>query len=140
MNTTNKTQLTESKDINALPGAPAPAETTPQHWPDFLCVDVSFGVKHYDLGPHVYLDERVLKDYMELDSRLGQNVAGVVLSALSCHLAAGRVAPDGGRIVVCLARRNDNRMVEVNLAVRRRGQSGREAFDLCWLAEREFGE
>lgn len=86
----------------------------------------------------VSVETRILNDYAEIDPALGMNTAGVILTVLVCHIA---MAPGGSaedRITVCLQRRNDEHLVEVDLAIRRSRAAGGERLLLQFETEREF--
>jgi hypothetical protein len=85
----------------------------------------------------VQLETRVLDAYMEMDPALGHNVVGAILSVLGHRVALNDVLGDG-RMTVCLARRDTNRVVEVDLAVYRRCRIGQEKYLLRFVDEREL--
>jgi len=90
-------------------------------------VDRSRGARRFGLRRGaVFLDREVLDGYSELDPALGLNVAGTILSVLSCQLAAH---PSGGpseSTNVYLLRREDAQVVEVDLQIHRLRRRGRE--------------
>jgi hypothetical protein len=75
----------------------------------------------YGVPANVLLERRVLKDFREIDPDLGDDTAGVILSLLAFDLAT-KPAGDG-RLPVCLVRRSDEKIVEVELMVLRRQKS-----------------
>ncbi len=98
--------------------------------------DISRGACLFGICPRVYLNLQLVDDYAELDPSLGQNVVGVVLSVLSHHLATRRAGLGDDAITVCLQRREDGQLVEVDLAVRRRRKQGRECLMVSRTTER----
>lgn len=105
--------------------------------------DLSRGASLNGLRASVFLEARVLEEYAELDPTLGQNTAGVILAVLGCHLAAGNGIGDD-RLSVCLKRREDGQLVEVDLMLLRRRQAGGECLYLrradVRLMASEFGD
>lgn len=103
-------------------------------------INISRGASQIGIQSNVFLEEEVLDAYGEIDPALGQNVIGCVLAVLGCHLALGNGNLGDDRMTVCLIRRQDDRMVEVDLEIRRHRQDGRECLSLRRLAEREMDE
>ena len=100
-------------------------------------VDLSRGARHLGLRPNVIrIESEVLDDYAELDNSIGQNTAGTILSVLGCELA---VSPGGvarKTITVCLVRREDATVVELDLHVNRVCHHGNESLYLHKAGER----
>jgi hypothetical protein len=101
-------------------------------------IDISRGAYLFGICPQVYLNLQLVTDYAELDPNLGQNAVGVILSVLSHHLATGRAGLGDDAITVCLQRREDGQLVEVDLAVRRRRNQGRECLIVSRAGERNM--
>ena len=104
----------------------------------FNRLDLSRGARQFGLRSLVFLDAAVRTDYAELDPALGHNVAGIVLAVLAFHEALPGLGRDEERITVCLVRRRDEQLVEVDLVLQRRRQRGGEAIELRRVAEREL--
>ena len=85
--------------------------------------DLSRYANLFGVRGQVHLDQRVLDNHHELDSALGQNVAGAVLSVLGCRVARGDI-DDDRQLTVSLRRRDGDRIVEVDLAVLHRRRAG----------------
>lgn len=88
--------------------------------------DITRGATQFGIRrTSVFVESAVLADYHEIDPAVGLNVIGLILTVLYCRLA---VAPGGGPddpLTVCLVRRTDGRLVEVELTLRRsRGRGG----------------
>jgi len=115
--------------------APTQPSTRPQH--SNLTTDVSRGARQCDIKAHVFIETEILDNYSELDPSLGQNTIGVVLAVLSCHLHMSRGGLGEDTITVCLLRRQDDRVVELDLGLHRRRHAAGECFELRRLAERE---
>jgi len=90
----------------------------------------------YGMRAEVLLERRVLADFHELDSDLGDDTAGVILSLLAYDLLT-KPAGDG-RLTVCLVRRHDESLVEVDLMVLRRHKPHGECIYLRLAGVREF--
>jgi len=99
------------------------------------CWDVSRGAVRAGIGARVQLDATMLDDYLEPDHALGFNSTGVVLSAFSTHLKEGRFDADEP-LVVCLARREDGTLVDVEISIHRFRAAGTECFRLKKAGER----
>lgn len=84
--------------------------------------DLSRGASLNGLRASVFVETRVLEEYAELDSALGQNTAGVILAVLGCHLVTGNGIGDD-RLSACLIRRKDGQLIEVDLMLLRRRQA-----------------
>ncbi len=84
----------------------------------------------------VLLEQRVLADFHEFDSDLGDDTAGVILSLLAYDLIT-KPAGDG-RLTVCLVRRQDESLVEVDLMVLRRHKPHGECIYLRLAGVREL--
>jgi hypothetical protein len=100
-------------------------------------LDLSRGAAEFGIRQTVWLDATVTEDFTELDSSLGRNVAGVVLSVLARLLT---VQPDGlgeDVITACLLRREDAKPVEVDLQLNRSRYRGATLLALRKIAERE---
>ena len=104
----------------------------------FNRLDLSRGARQFGLRSLVFLDAAVRTDYAELDLALGHNVAGIVLAVLAFHETLSGLGRDEERITVCLVRRRDEQLVEVDLVLQRRRQRGGEAIELRRVAEREL--
>jgi hypothetical protein len=102
--------------------------------------DISRGATEFGLRAQVLLEEEMRDAYAEMDPALGQNVIGSVLAVLACHLAMGEGGRSEDRISVCLLRRSDDRLVEVDLAIHRHRRAGRECLSLRGVAEREIAD
>ncbi len=103
-------------------------------------IDISRGATQFGIRSRVLLQEELRDAYAEIDPTLGQNVIGIVLTVLACHLAMGQGGLSDDQITVCLIRREDDRLVEVDLGIHRHRQTGRECLSLRQLAEREVAE
>jgi hypothetical protein len=103
-------------------------------------VDVSRGASQFDIRAQVFIEKELLDCYGEIDPALGKNVIGIILSVLSCHLGMGHGSLGDDQITVCLTRREDDCMVEVDLGIRRHRHEGRECMSLRKLAERGNSE
>jgi len=85
----------------------------------------------------VWLDAGVVEDYAEMDPTLGRNVGGVVLSVLARHLST---EPDGGNgniVTVGLFRREDGKLVDVDLQITRGRHQGTSRLLLTKVDARE---
>jgi hypothetical protein len=120
---------TVENEIKALPEG---TSKTPCHY-----IDLSRGARIYGLRAPVQLESRVLEDYREFDPLVGYNVAGVVLSTLSYDVLMGGMI-NQSRMTVCLARRDSNQTVEVDLAIHRRVRSGQEGYFLRFADEHDL--
>jgi hypothetical protein len=101
-------------------------------------VDLTRGARNFGIrSGAVFLDPEVLCDYAELDTALGHNVAGLVLCELGCHMLTkprGSVSKD--LITVCLCRREDDHVVEVDFHINRVFRQGNESLYLRKAGER----
>jgi hypothetical protein len=101
-------------------------------------VDLSRGATEFGIsGQTVRLDADVIEGYAELDSALGRNVGGVVLSVLSRHLAAQPGGFEGDIVTACLLRREDAEPVEVDLRLTRTRYQGTSRLVLTKVEERQ---
>jgi hypothetical protein len=98
--------------------------------------DITRGATQFGIRrASVFVETQVLADYHEIDPTVGLNVIGIILTVLYCRLA---MAPGGGPaapLTVCLRRRPDGRLVEVELTLHHsRGRAG-ESITLRRAAE-----
>jgi len=101
------------------------------------CINLARGARLFGIHPQeVCVDSEVLDDYAEPDATLGQNIAGVILSVLACHIAVNPGGFRGRPILVCLLRREDARLVEVELQVHRLCHRQDESLQLRQTGER----
>lgn len=91
--------------------------------------DITRGAVHVGIrNQRVLIESAVQDEYAEPDLALGCNVVGVILRVLAQHLAA---CPGGGgndSIEVCLHRREDGRLVEVQIATSAHVARGRSVY------------
>ncbi len=81
------------------------------------------------------IDNELVDTYAELDSSLGHNVIGAILTVVASHLATGQQFLGDDVLLVDLRRRQDGEPVEVTLSVSRSRKSGRECLSLRWGGE-----
>jgi len=108
-----------------------PAQPTATPSTDITRGAAQFGIRRAS----VFVETQVLADYCELDPAVGLNVIGIVLTVLYCRLA---MTPSGGPadpLIVCLLRRVDGRLVEVDLTLHRSRSRGGESIMLQRSAE-----
>jgi hypothetical protein len=99
--------------------------------------DLTRGAALNGIRATVLLETRVLAEFAELDPALGHNTAGVIFSVLLSHLAGGNGGGDD-RLTICLTRRSDGQLVEVDLMLLRRRQQGGQRFYLRIADVREI--
>ena len=99
--------------------------------------DLTRGASRLGIRARVLIEARILEDYGELDSTLGHNTAGLVLSVLSRHLATGSAGLANDMLTVCLVRRQDGAPVELDLSLCRTRAGGQECFTLRLADERK---
>jgi hypothetical protein len=96
-----------------------PAHPTATSAPDLTRGATQFGIRRAS----VFVETQVLADYHEIDPTVGLNVIGLSLTGRRLVLA-----PGGGPLeplTVCLLRRSDGRLVEVELTFHyARGRAG----------------
>lgn len=126
--------------MNAMPDLNTQSCTNTRKPVNSSCIDVTRGATPFGIRSQVFLEEELRDAYAEIDPALGQNVIGSILAALSCYLAMGQGTLSDDQITVCLLRRADDRLVEVDLEVHRHRRAGRECLSLRQLTEREMGE
>jgi hypothetical protein len=81
-------------------------------------IDYSRGAAECGIRRHaVWMDADLVVNYGEPDPTLGRNVGGMILSVLARHLAADPGGIEGDIITVCLLRREDAKIVEVDLRI-----------------------
>jgi hypothetical protein len=101
-------------------------------------IDISRGARHFGIPREaVLIDQALTDEYAEIDTALGQNLVGVVLSVLSYHLS---IAPGGvlhDRISFCAVRREDSVFVDVELEVLRSRNLNGERLVLHKVAEHQ---
>jgi hypothetical protein len=123
----NKSTLLESQ--------PHPANSSLR--PAVQHTDITRGARHLGIRhQRVLVVTTVQDDYAEPDVSLGFNAVGVILRVLAQHLAA---CPGGGgndSIEVRLHRREDGRLVEVQIAILRSRRQGQECLLLSRLSDR----
>lgn len=101
-------------------------------------IDYSRGAAAFGIRKHpVWMDADLVMDYGEPDPTLGRNVGGVILSVLARHLDA-ESGLDGDIITVCLLRREDAKIVEVDLQITRNRHQGTARLLLSKVEEREI--
>lgn len=126
--------------MNTICNAPTQTIGTARPTPVTRNTNISRGASQLGIQSNVFLEEEVLNAYGEIDPALGQNVIGCVLAVLACHLALGKGNLADDLMTVCLIRRQDDRMVEVDLGIRRHRHAGRECLSLRRVAERAMDE
>lgn len=89
-------------------------------------------------GPKVSIQSEVLENYCELDGALGQNLAGVILSVLACHLDQNPGGTFDDRVLVCAIRRDDGTPVEIGLEIQRFRDCGVEHIVLVRIGEQSL--
>lgn len=88
--------------------------------PEAGYLDLSRGARRYNVRPeNVWLAVDIWDEYGEVNSALGLNVAGVILSALAGGYAYCPEGMSEGMITVGLNRRRDDELVEVDLQIHR---------------------
>ena len=89
--------------------------------------DLARGAQHYGLRPDpLYVESDVLDNYAEVDVARGENVVGAILAVLAGRPAVGPGPGPAGLITVCLRRRDDGRLVEVDFHLDSIHHLGRE--------------
>jgi len=124
-NTMNRTVVEATAIPPALGPRPGKIEYT----------DVTRGATQFCLRSEVFLETRVLDEFMEVDRTLGHNAAGVIFSVLQFHLAEGRVT-GADHITLCLAQKTGGRVVEVDLLALQRHLGTGERIYLRFVAAR----
>jgi hypothetical protein len=116
----------------------SPASTfEPETGPSRKNIDLTRGARDLGLQPHgVFLELEVLDDHGVVINSLGQNAAGTILAVLGCQLAMGPGGVPDETISVCLIRRDDGQMMDVDLSVKRIRQNGAECLFLRKTGER----
>jgi len=107
MNT--KTINTTSNTTSTLPSITEPP-------PETVYTNLSHLAATYGIHASVHLEQRVLAEFSELDPMFGDDTAGLILAVLAFHLHTGTIG-NAGRLPVCLLRREDQQLVEVDLLV-----------------------
>jgi hypothetical protein len=79
--------------------------------------DLTTGAAQFSIPLPVVVEPGLLENYAPADPTVGYNTAGVLLSLLSYRLAATRPGKQRELITVCLARRQDDRLVELDVEV-----------------------
>jgi hypothetical protein len=115
-----------------------PSQTKPSPRPPTRpkFVDISRGARLHRMSEQVYLDSRALDLYNEIDTCLGRNLVGCVLSVLAQHASAN---PGGGadeHLPVAARRRDDGGEVEMLLSLSRSRRSGQLALVLTHAGDR----
>jgi hypothetical protein len=87
-------------------------------------------------GTSIFINAEMLEEYAELDAGLGQNLAGVILSVLGHHLSLNPGGTHDDKISICAIRREDARVVEVDLGIERRRVGRCETITLNKIEER----
>jgi hypothetical protein len=100
-------------------------------------IDLRLGASQLGIRMPVLIESRILERYAEIEFSLGLNVAGVILWALACHLAGGKATGPQEILTVCLLRRGDVRLVEVDLQIGSTRFAQRTWLFLQLAAERE---
>ena len=103
-------------------------------------MDLTRGARNFGIrSGAVLLDSEVLCDYAELDPALGHNVAGLVLCVLGCHML-DKLEKGAAKdlIAVCLCRRQDARVLEVDFQINHVLVNGYESLVLCKAGERDL--
>lgn len=89
--------------------------------------DITRGARFCGIqNPQVSIHTEILEDYSEIDSSLGQNLVGVILSVLTCHLELNPGGTRDDQITVCVIRRDDAAQVELHLSLQRSRRQGIE--------------
>jgi hypothetical protein len=103
--------------------------------------DITRGATHLGIrNQRVLLETAVQEDYAEPDASLGLNTTGVILRVLAQHLTS---CPGGGGndlFEVCLHRREDGRLVELQFAILRARRQGTACLVLSRIGDREINE
>jgi hypothetical protein len=103
--------------------------------------DITRGAMHLGIrNQRVLIETAVQDEYAEPDASLGFNAAGVILRVLARHLTS---CPGGGgddSIEACLHRREDGRLVEVQIGILRTRRQGKECLLLSRIGDREINE
>ena len=99
-----------------------PQDASPQRAPvNYL--NISRQAASYGIPASVHLEKRILLDYLALDSEYSETTAGVILALLAWQRALKEEA-SAQRLTVCLIRRADRQIIEVDLMVLYRSQIG----------------
>lgn len=102
-------------------------------------IDITRGARLIGIDrPRIAVQSDVLENYCELDSALGQNLTGVILSVLACHLGNNPGGTYDDRIEVCALRRDDAAPVEISLELHRFRDRGSEYILLVRRDERSL--
>jgi len=107
MNT--ETINTTSNTTSTLPSITEPP-------PETVYTNLSHLAATYGIHASVHLEQRVLAEFSEMDPMFGDDTAGLILAVLAFHLHTGTIG-NAGRLPVCLLRREDQQLVEVDLLV-----------------------
>ena len=84
--------------------------------PETAYTNLSHLAAAYGIHASVHLEQRLLAEFSELDPMFGDDTAGLILAVLAFHLHTGTIG-NAGRLPVCLLRRQDQQLVEVDLLV-----------------------
>ena len=88
------------------------------------------------IGVQAWLESRVLEDYQEIETSPQEDTLAVMIfSILDFHV---KDKLWDKRMTLLLVRRDSGKIVEVDLAVRRRRNHGKDRYLVRFVAEREF--
>lgn len=125
-----KNTLTKPANLQSLPDLDACIQAPNR-------ADLSRSARHLGIRPEaVFIESEVLDRYAELDTAIGLNAAGVVLSVLAAQLGVNPGGVASESVTVCLLRREDARPVEVDLQIHRLRRRGGECLLLRHARER----
>jgi hypothetical protein len=110
---------------------PPPRPARPTVTPPTDTTDITRGATQFGIRrASVFVETQVLADYQEIDPAVGLNVIGIILTVLYCRLAMPPGAGPGEPLIVCLLRRTDGRLVEVELTLHHSRGPGGETITL----------
>ena len=105
---------------------------------DIPTIDITRGARLHGIrSSAVLMESEIFDSYGELDPALGQNLAGVILALLACHLEMNPGGTHEDQITICAIRRDDSTTVELNLLITRKGRQEGEQIVLHKGNERE---
>jgi len=101
--------------IAAPSGSSSQTQSNPSST-DETTIDLSLGAGQFGIPVPLIAPSRLIEEYAEVHPALGYNVAGIILSLVSNHLAGAEPGANGPEtMTACLVRREDGAIVEVEL-------------------------
>jgi hypothetical protein len=118
--------------------APAATIASVRPKPTVETIDITRGARlHGICSSEVIIEAEILEDFAEMDVALGQNLVGVVLAVLACHLEMNSGGTHRDQVTICTVRREDAVTVELDLQITHTRRQGRERIFLRKGEERE---